>query len=209
MTQDQLKIIQEIIDGAQRVKDRFFDFHMNSKMQLSLSQLQFSYSASGIVMALIAIGYQTNYIQPTIWAILAFIFAGLQIVYSISLCREVSDRIIVDLSETKNMLDGKYRDLLRTVEEALRADDFSLFYTYINTEQKIEVGVDNERFLVGEFIVFLFLCTLTFVVMSLIGLDLPLKHEVLILLLIVFLCYFVSFSNWSYRLTKYLSRKRV
>jgi hypothetical protein len=205
MTDEEKNLLKEGLKDSSAFQDVFFNFKMQSKFQLLLNQLQFTQSLGGIALALVAIGVGTSKIELSIWTLFSIGFASALLIYSSSLHREIIDLNDRGLNETSDLLKSKHSQLIEKVTESLEKDDYNIYYNYLKNDvnSSKEVLISHQ---IGEIVVFLFLNTLGFGLLSILNLQIDLINQLVFIIIILLGTYLISFKEWSYRLTTLLSK---
>ncbi len=206
MKEEDEKTLKKSLEDSYVIRDDFFSFQIQTKVQLLLSQLQFSQSLGGISLALLAIGAGTQTIELSLWSLLSIGFAFVLLIYSSSLYREIIDLQVRDLDEADILL-RKTQDKIETkVIESLQKNNFSIYLTYLGEEIKNRTKTQPHSLQLGEIVVLLFLNTLGFGLLSILNPEINCFFRLAVVALVLLVTYLLSFKNWSYPLTKMLSK---
>lgn len=186
----------------------FFKFNMQTKVQLTLAQIQFSLTLGSIALAILAIGFGTQKLNISVWSILSSTFALILLIWAITLYREIIDNQDKSLLDADANLSDTRNRLYEKVLEAKQKDDINIFLNHIRSEAKEENKIPTETNQVGEFSVFLILNTIFFGIISLLKPTKDLQLSLFLIAMSLLFSYYISFKDWSMKLINRISKEK-
>ncbi len=198
----QKEYLKSIADGSFDMKQKFFDFKLQTTISLTLSQLQFFQFISGLVLAIASISFGLDYIKPDIFLLYPCLFATFLLIITTSFTREIIDIQLNGLEVAEEVVNNAHDKIMEKLTESINEKSIDPMIKFSEEQISKEKQKKHEVLLSGEIIVFLFFNTV-FSFFTLI----THRHSLLILLVVMTLSYFLSFKNWSLGLLKYLSRE--
>lgn len=210
MDLERKKILKDALRDTFSIKDKFFDFEVNSKFQLLISQLDLFKVLASLVIGIIGIGYFFNSKLDIIFLLVSLTFALITLILSISYTRETIDQQEKQSKETHLLIDEEVEEHINVTIDAFKKDNFEIFSDY--AKNKLEKKYPNPPLnWAGEIIIFCFYLSLGFLVVAF---FLPRGPSELILLpgfklfiaccVLFFVCV-ISFKDWAFWMVQKLS----
>lgn len=209
MNESKRKIIENSIQDAFALKERFADFEVGFLNQLLFAQLDLLKNLASIIIAVIGVGYLFGKISVNVFSLSGFLFSFFSLIFIFSYVKEVIDKQAEGLKVAAKEIDKKTDESIEKSVEAIKSDNESIHFDYIKEECTKIKELDSELNYIGEIILFLFFGIL----FSVIGIvvvekfEVRLVYQLLILALILIISWQMSFREWSIVLIKVLSRK--
>jgi hypothetical protein len=206
MLNEHRKIIEGHIKESSDFLEKFSDFEIGSNFQLLLSQLDLFKVISGLIIAVVGIGYFYEQNLQAHFLTISVICALLTLFLSISYTREVIDLQSDQNKKTHEAIKLQIDEGVSIAIDSLQKNDASIFFEYAKHASNKKYPEPQLNYS-GEIIVFMFYSAVGFLGASFFATKYGfsiLSYQTVVLMV---LAYFLSFKNWSFVFLRFLSMK--
>lgn len=207
MTQEERDQIKKTIGELFNLRDKYFDFQINTKFQLGLAQLDLFKTLSTIVIALLGIGYvfDAKFNKDFLFISTAFILIVL--FGTISFIRESIDSEDKSLEDNEILIKEKTEETIRKSVEALEKDDFNIYFDFVK-QKATEFHPQKEDLLyTGEIFNFLLYLSIFFLTLSYLSPKFDFSIWSIQTATAIVLAYVLSHTEWSTKMIRIFSKK--
>ncbi len=206
MDEKDRKIIEDAIKNSFAFRDKFFDFEVNSNLQLLLTQLGLFKTISTIIIALVGIGYLYDKGLDLQFLSVSLCSAIVVFILSLSYTREAIDNQSHQNKKLREYIHNKTEIAIDKAIESTKKDDANIYFEFAKEQLKIK-HIESPLNYVGETILFTLYSSVGFLVLSYFGKLYSFgffSYQTIILLVAA---YFLSFKNWAIKISEVLSKK--
>lgn len=209
MNEDKRKVLENSIQDAFKLRERFNDFEVGFLNQLLFEQLDLLKNLASIIIAVIGIGYLFEKISMSLFSISGFLFSVSSLIFIFSYIKEVIDKQAEGLKIAEKEIRNKTDESIEKAVEAIRKNKDSIYFDYAEKEYVKIKDLKSELNYIGEIILFLFF-GIMFSVMGIVLVEkaeIGMLYQLIILALILIISWQMSFREWSIKLVELLSKK--
>lgn len=200
------EIIKKALDDAFALRDEFTNHQISTQGQLKLAQLSLFQFISGAIIAIIAIGYVYNAQLNYNFLPISAVFATFTLIFSVSISREIIDQTDKELRDTREFIDKKTQKIIDKILESYKKDNSEIYFEFLKNETGTAKNVQKVRLnYAGETVLFCFYSSIGFYILT-IAPSATLPTTLFQAALVLFISLFLSFKNWAYNLSEFLSR---
>jgi len=195
--------IGEKYAAVRALRDEFFSFHVNTKVQLQVSQLQFFQSLAGITLAFVAVVVGIGRFEPNIYFLCSGVLSMLLIIYIATHTRETIDQWDAGLEDTENELKDQESELLKQLRGGEVGNLLQVQETNTLVVEKAPLSY------AGEISMFLFSSSVLFCAVAVfyaLGYSVTTSPD-LTYIFVICSSFLISFRNWNLVFTKWLSAR--
>lgn len=210
LEKDQREHMQKTFSGFCDLENQFFNFDVQTKVQLLSNQLQLFQTIATLVMAFLAIVVATGLVKLNAYLCLSALFSITLLFFAVMYTRETIDFQNRNLNDTSIQMKESKMEIIKKIDETLEKDDFSVFNDFIR--EKVEnpsISISNlkEPQYTGEVAVFLFSNGILFGLISIIypTRDLLLFDNIIIVVCILVISFLVAFTDLITDFTEFVS----
>lgn len=200
LEKDQREHMQKTFSGFCDLENQFFNFDVQTKVQLLSNQFQLFQTIATLVMAFLAIVVATGLVKLNAYLCLSALFSVTLLFFAVMYTRETIDFQNRNLNDTSMQMKKYKMEIIKKIDETLEKDDFSVFNDFIHEKvdnPSISISNLKKPQYTGEVAVFLFSNGILFGLISIIypTRELLLFDNIIIVICILVISFLVAFID--------------
>ncbi len=209
MNEREIDYLKKTIEDAYQFRDKFFDFELDFRTQLLLSQLDLLKTISSIIAAFLGVFYFFYPGKSNLFSLIAFVTSICSLIFIFSYHKEIIDDEERTLKGEGEKVEKRTSEIISKATEGIEKQDVNILINYIKANIKDSQTNPIPNYL-GEIILFLFYLILFTAIVSVFYNSFHINKpstELIILISILGVSWFISFKEWSMWLAKFFSKQ--